>query len=62
MDDLYDIGWDDYLYQNGIYVIEWADIIRDELPKPYYEIRIVKCNDVSENTREITINYTGEQS
>lgn len=60
MDDLYDIGWDDYLYQNGIYLIEWADIIRDELEKPYYEIRITKRNDISDDARDISIKFTGE--
>ncbi len=60
MDDLYDIGWDDYIYQKGIYVIEWADIIRDELDKPYYEIRITKRNDISDDSRDVSINYIGE--
>jgi len=60
MDDLYDIGWDDYVYQKGVYIIEWADIIRDELEKPYYEIRITKRPDISNDSREISINYIGE--
>jgi len=57
MDDLYDIGWEDYASQGGICVIEWADIIRDGLPLPYYEIRITK---ISDDKRNITINFKGE--
>lgn len=60
IDDLYDIGFDDYLSQNGICVIEWADIIRDGLDMPYYEIRINKILDKSEDTRSITISYRGD--
>ena len=57
MDDLYDIGWEDYISQGGICVVEWADIIRDGLDLPYYEIRITKLSD---DKRNITINHKGE--
>ncbi|MBR3934624.1 MAG: tRNA (adenosine(37)-N6)-threonylcarbamoyltransferase complex ATPase subunit type 1 TsaE [Clostridia bacterium] len=57
MDDLYDIGWEDYTSQGGICVVEWADIIRDGLDLPYYEIRITKLSD---DKRNITINHKGE--
>ena len=60
MDDLYDIGWDDYINQDGICVVEWADIVRDELSLPYYEIRITKIHD-SEDKRKISIVYKGEK-
>ncbi len=60
MDDLYDIGWDDYISQDGICVVEWADIVRDELSLPYYEVRITKLPD-SEDKRKISIVYKGEQ-
>lgn len=58
MDDLYDIGWEDYLSQNGICVIEWADIIRDGLTLPYYEIRIKKSGS-TDDSRVITITNKG---
>ena len=59
MEDLYDIGWEDYLSQNGIIIIEWADIIKTELDCPYVEITIKKQLDISDDTREITIEYRG---
>ena len=58
MDDLYDIGWEDYVSQGGICVVEWADIIRDDLPLPYYEIRIAKLD--SDDSRQISIVYKDE--
>jgi len=54
MDDLYDIGWEDYINQSGICVVEWADIIRDGLDLPYYEVRITKTG-TSDDFRKITI-------
>ena len=59
MDDLYDIGWEDYVMQGGVCVIEWADIIRDGLDLPYYEIRITKLD--SEDTRQISIIHKEEK-
>ena len=59
MDDLYDIGWEDYVSQGGICVVEWADIVRDELELPYYEIRITKSPE-NEDARQISIEYKGE--
>ncbi len=59
MDDLYDIGWEDYIARGGICVVEWADIVRDELDLPYYEIRINKLAE-NEDARQISIEYKGE--
>lgn len=56
MDELYDIGWEDYICRGGICVIEWADIIRDELSPPYYEVRITKQN-CADDARQISIEY-----
>ena len=60
MDDLYDIGWEDYINQGGVCVVEWADIVRDGLDLPYYEIRITKIPG-SEDVRQISIEYKGEE-
>lgn len=32
-DDLFEIGFDEYLYGNGVCVIEWADQVLDYLPE-----------------------------
>lgn len=55
-DDMYDIGFDEYLYSDGISIIEWADEVREFFTMPYYEIRIYKDLNISENYRVIEIN------
>ncbi|MBC2575111.1 tRNA (adenosine(37)-N6)-threonylcarbamoyltransferase complex ATPase subunit type 1 TsaE [Peptostreptococcus canis] len=37
-EEMYDIGFDEYIDSNGICVIEWSDIIKDILPKERLEI------------------------
>ena len=54
---MYDIGFDDYLFGDGITVVEWADNIRELFDMPYYEIRILKDLSVSENYRKIKIEW-----
>lgn len=41
-DELYDIGYEDYFYSNGICLIEWADMIVDFIPKEAIWIEIKK--------------------
>ena len=61
MDDLYDIGWTDYVMQKGIIIMEWADIVKSELDYPYYEVIIKKRFDIGEDAREIIIDYRSEK-
>ena len=58
-DDLYGIGWDHYLDEKGICVIEWSDIMPDVFCMPHYKIYISKDYEVSEEYRKITIDYIG---
>ncbi len=41
-DEMEEIGWEDCVYGDGVTMIEWADRIRDILPKTCREIRIEK--------------------
>ena len=52
-DDLVDIGAEDYLYGDGVCLIEWADIVADILPEETIVIRL----EYGENkgAREVTI-------
>lgn len=40
IDELYNIGYNDYLNDSSITFIEWADLFPKLLPKNYYEIKI----------------------
>ena len=39
-DDLFELGFDDYLHGRGVCLIEWADLIEDLLPKDAMRIRL----------------------
>ncbi len=51
-DDLFDIGWEDYLGRGGICIAEWCERIRDALPPESIFVTIEKSG---ENNRIITI-------
>jgi tRNA threonylcarbamoyladenosine biosynthesis protein TsaE len=36
------IGWEEYLDNQGIVVVEWADLIQEILPPAYLEIHVTK--------------------
>ncbi len=53
INELFDIGFDDYLNdESAIIFIEWADLFKELLPKRFYE---VKFAHVSDNLRRITV-------
>ncbi|MDO5564037.1 MAG: tRNA (adenosine(37)-N6)-threonylcarbamoyltransferase complex ATPase subunit type 1 TsaE [Eubacteriales bacterium] len=48
--ELIDIGFEEYIYSNNIIIIEWADLIKSEIPKYSKWIYFKKIGD---NEREI---------
>lgn len=56
-DELFEIGFEDYLERGGICVIEWADLIPEieERAGRIFKIDIRRMDHVSPNHREITI-------
>ena len=52
IDELYDIGFYEYLNDSSITFIEWAELFPKLLPKRYYEINI---EIVSQSERKILI-------
>lgn len=48
-DELYDIGWYEYL-ERGLCIVEWSELIPDALPERTVKVTI---RTVDENTREI---------
>lgn len=54
--ELYEMAMDEYLYDEGISVVEWPDIAREAIPERHLRIRI----DVSEeNDRTFTLMPAG---
>ena len=56
-DEMYDIGYDDYINGEGVCIIEWANLIEDILPDEYLYIEL-KYKDMS---REMILNPVGEK-
>ena len=50
-DDLWDIGWDDYLDRNGVCAVEWSENVREALEDPV----IVRIEKISDDSRRITM-------
>ena len=50
-DDLWDIGWEDYLDRNGVCAVEWSENVREALEDPV-TVRIEKIGD---DSRRITL-------
>ena len=60
-DEIYAIGFDDYIFSNGVSIIEWANYIEEILPNEYLHILIEKDLSKGENFRKITITPYGER-
>lgn len=50
-----EIGYEDYVYGQGVCLIEWADLIQEILPAHYTEIRIEKELEQGFEYRRISI-------
>ena len=58
-DEMYEVGFDEYVYGNGVAVIEWSQLISDILPEKRFDVTISKNLDVHEDYREINIEKRG---
>lgn len=54
-EELYDTGFEDYLENGGVVLIEWAERIEELLPRPYFCISIEKDLSRGEDFRLITL-------
>lgn len=46
--DLYDLGFEEYIYSNGVSIIEWGDKIEEILPEERINIQIEKSVELDE--------------
>ena len=53
-DELFDIGWEDYLVRNGVCAVEWSERVAAALPDGTVTVNIARCPE-NEDWREITI-------
>ncbi len=59
-EELYDIGFEEYIYNRAVVVIEWADLIKEMIPLENIWIRIKKKPDERNNTRIIEVSFNGD--
>ena len=57
--EIYDLGYEEFLFGNGICVIEWADRLESLLPVRRYDVSL--SFGESEDERNISINPVGIQ-
>ena len=50
-DDLWDIGWEDYLDRNGVCAVEWSENVDDAMEDAIY----ITMEKLGEDSRRITI-------
>ena len=50
-DDLWDIGWEDYLERGGVCAVEWSENVADAMENPI----TITIEKLGEDTRRITI-------
>ena len=55
IEEMEEIGYDDYFFGQGICLIEWADLIEEILPENLIKIRIEKDLEKGFDYRKITV-------
>ncbi|SCI34458.1 MULTISPECIES: tRNA (adenosine(37)-N6)-threonylcarbamoyltransferase complex ATPase subunit type 1 TsaE [unclassified Romboutsia] len=56
-EEMYDIGYDEYINSDGVCIIEWANLIEDILPSEYLDIQL----SYKDMGREMILNPVGEK-
>ena len=56
-EEMYDIGYDEYINSDGVCIIEWANLIEDILPDEYLDIEL----SYKDMGREMILKPVGEK-
>ena len=62
LEEIEEIGYDDYFFGQGICLIEWAELIEEILPEKRIEVTIEKNLEKGFEYRKITIEERGEKT
>jgi tRNA threonylcarbamoyladenosine biosynthesis protein TsaE len=60
-EEMFDIGFEEYVENNGIIVIEWADLIKEVLPPEHIRIDINKDLAKDVDLRIIEVDFIGDK-
>jgi tRNA threonylcarbamoyladenosine biosynthesis protein TsaE len=59
VEEMLELGYEEYFYGDGAVVVEWADIVKDIIPQERLWITIVKGRE--EDVREIIFDASGDR-
>lgn len=57
-EEMYEIGYEDYFFGEGVCLIEWSKLIKELIPKGSVQIKIKKNLEKGLDYREITMEAT----
>jgi tRNA threonylcarbamoyladenosine biosynthesis protein TsaE len=60
-EEMFEIGFEEYLHKGGIVIIEWADLIKEIIPEENIWVKIKKDLDRSVDARIINVTFNGEK-
>jgi tRNA threonylcarbamoyladenosine biosynthesis protein TsaE len=60
-DEIAAVGFDEYIFGDGVSVIEWSNYIEELIPFEHLSINIYNVPDMGNNARKISIHYNGER-
>lgn len=52
-DEMYEIGYDEYVESDGVCLVEWAELIEELFPKDFYKLTILKDDEKGFDYRKI---------
>ena len=55
IEEMEEIGYEDYFYGEGVCLVEWAELIKEVLPENYSQITISKDLDKGYDYRRVEI-------
>jgi len=61
-EEMFEVGFEEYMEGGGVVVIEWADMIKDILPENHIWIDIRKDVKESKDKRIIKIEFVGQRN
>ena len=61
VEEMEEIGYEDYFYGQGVCLIEWANLIEEILPDRYVRVTIEKDLEKGFDYRKITMTYVGAE-
>lgn len=59
-DEMYEIGYEEYIEGDGVCIVEWAELIEDIFPDRYSKITILKDEEKGFDYRKIIYEESGD--